>query len=595
MLERYHLDRRLVILTVTLAILSLGLLDTNMVSESISDSYNTLIAQQENWSQTQRSAVINLIYYSRTGDELHYREFHQAIDDILHQHQELMMPLEQGDEDSLRTPFNARSASGGDIENMIWVSKLFYRFLPERLFGINLPAVKPLREAITSQKEAFDLLHKLHSEAIDLHTSMQSGRRLENGLSHVNRILSLDERTSQKMQQASLFFNQGSNELHAFETFNLLLSSILIMGIILFVGFRFARSIKSWHEALTGRIGDLSAREKDYQNLLNSIDDGIYIRNEDGVFININTAGAAMFGYTGEELIGQTANKLDAPESASRTVPVHHQRALQGDTQIHNTWGQHKNGKVVPLEIKITRGTYHGQPVTISVARDISDREAQLKELEKAYNENMMLIGEVHHRVKNNMALISSLLQLQEFETEDEHLQSILQASQNRIQAIARIHELLYHSKSFSQIAFHDFLDQHIEHLRHSIRNRERIEFSLRTEPVMLNINQAIPCALLINELVVAWSRQELHPNGIGSIILDLKRNGDRIHLALAGHIPASYRETEQTFPGTSISSELLSTLAEQLEAEVNHHKDGISHWTISFRMQEVHGSSSGI
>lgn len=595
MLERYHLDRRLVILTVILALLSLGLLDTNMVSESISDSYNILIAQQENWSQTQRSAVIDLIYYSRTGDELHYREFHKAIDDILQQHEELMRSLERGDGDSLKASSKAQPASRSDTENTIWVSKLLYRDLPEQVFGLNLPAVKPLRKAITAQMEAFDLLHTLHSEAIELHTAMQSGRRFENGLSHVNRILGLDKRTSKKMRRASLLFNEGSNDLHDFETFNLLLSSILIMGIILFVGFRFARSIKSWNAALTGRIEELSAREKDYHNLLNSLDDGIYLRNENGVFINLNTAGAAMFGYAEEELIGKTASKLNAPGSTSLAIPDYHNRALMGETQTHNIWGQHKNGKMIPLEIKITRGTYLGQPVTISVARDISDREAQLKELEEAYNENMLLVGEVHHRVKNNMALISSLLQLQEFETNDEHLQSILQASQNRIQAIARIHELLYHSNSFNQIAFHEFLEQHIDHLRRGLQSSDNIELSLKTEPVMLNINQAIPCALLINELVVSWSKQVFHSNGIGTIILDLKRREDMIHIALAGNIPVSNHEADRDLSDTSISPELLSTLVAQLEAEISHRQDGVSQWDISFRMQEVHGSSSSI
>lgn len=134
---------------------------------------------------------------------------------------------------------------------------------------------------------------------------------------------------------------------------------------------------------------------------------------------------------------------------------------------------------------------------------DITDKIKAEKMLKKSLNEKKILLQEIHHRVKNNMQIISSLLNLQSINTEDENVLNLLKQSQSRIKAMALVHEKLYQSKSLASINFAEYVRSLINELCHSHQiNRYLLNIHIDIEDIYLDINTAVPCSLIINELI---------------------------------------------------------------------------------------------
>ncbi|MEG4276153.1 PAS domain S-box protein [Microcoleus sp. MON1_C1] len=137
------------------------------------------------------------------------------------------------------------------------------------------------------------------------------------------------------------------------------------------------------------------------------------------------------------------------------------------------------------------------------IAEDISDRKFTEARIQAALREKEVLLKEIHHRVKNNMQIISSLLQLQAQYIEDEATLTLFEESQTRIHSMALIHEQLYQSENLDQIALSPYVENLVANLYQSFGcGNTPIQFNLKVDPIYLNIETAIPCGLIINELV---------------------------------------------------------------------------------------------
>lgn len=134
---------------------------------------------------------------------------------------------------------------------------------------------------------------------------------------------------------------------------------------------------------------------------------------------------------------------------------------------------------------------------------DITDSIKAEEMLKKSLNEKKILLQEIHHRVKNNMQIISSLLNLQSINVEDGETLNILKESQGRIKAMALVHEKLYQSESLARINFAEYVKSLINELYRSYHiNRYLLNINIDIEDIYLDINAAIPCSLIINELI---------------------------------------------------------------------------------------------
>ncbi|WP_254568241.1 histidine kinase dimerization/phosphoacceptor domain -containing protein [Oscillatoria sp. HE19RPO] len=153
---------------------------------------------------------------------------------------------------------------------------------------------------------------------------------------------------------------------------------------------------------------------------------------------------------------------------------------------------------------------------------ELSDRKKAQCQIKASLEEKELLLKEVHHRVKNNLQVISSIFSLQSSYIEEPRILSILRDSQNRIASMALIHEKLYHSDTLAKIDFNDYIESLTSNLFscYSI-NAQKVLLKLDIENVSLNLDTAIPCGLLLNELVSNSLKHAFPDNGSGTIFIE--------------------------------------------------------------------------
>lgn len=192
------------------------------------------------------------------------------------------------------------------------------------------------------------------------------------------------------------------------------------------------------------------------------------------------------------------------------------------------------------------------------------------------------MLKEIHHRVKNNLQIISSILNLQSSFVSDENTIEILQESRNRIRSMAIIHENLYRTEDFSSINFADYLVNLVTNLIASYRIQQVIDLDSDVEEIDLVLDQAIPCGLLVNELITnslkyAWiEKQE------GIIKLRLHQSGSCVTLIVSDNglgLPNDFEEMSCD----TLGLQLVVTLVEQLDGELTVNVESGTEYLIKF------------
>jgi two-component sensor histidine kinase len=205
----------------------------------------------------------------------------------------------------------------------------------------------------------------------------------------------------------------------------------------------------------------------------------------------------------------------------------------------------------------------------VIVAHDITEKKLYEQRIVNSLKEKEILLQEVHHRVKNNMQVISSILNIQSTFVKDEKLLEILQESRNRIRAMSIIHEDIYHTSEFGSIDFSDYLRNLSANLisLYSMDDK-RIELIFDMENVRLNLDQAVPCGLLVNELVSNAVKHGFTDRNQGEIHIKLKQKGKEIHIEVRDNgIGLDMSEALQD--KKTLGLQLVQTLVEQLDAKI--------------------------
>ncbi|HUT98263.1 MAG TPA: PAS domain S-box protein [bacterium] len=253
----------------------------------------------------------------------------------------------------------------------------------------------------------------------------------------------------------------------------------------------------------------------------------------DGTLLDSNISLLKEFGYTREEVRGRNAMEFVVEKDRELIAGLLDKSNRGEDTPEIDVGIIAKDGSV--RTILFSRGnvvlTEHDQPVTIVVTGiDITERNKSVEQIKNALQEKEVLLKEIHHRVKNNLQIISSLLNLEAGKTQDEKVLDIISTSQNRIKSMALIHEKLYQSKELSRVDFPGYISSLLDSLLLTYTDDSRfVTPRLDLSPLYLDISTAIPLALIINELV-SNSLEHAFPDerkGIISIGLKGAGNGD--------------------------------------------------------------------
>ncbi|MEQ8523180.1 PAS domain S-box protein [Gracilimonas sp.] len=228
------------------------------------------------------------------------------------------------------------------------------------------------------------------------------------------------------------------------------------------------------------------------------------------------------------------------------------------------------------------------------IYQDINDRKAYEQQLEQSVMEKQVLLQEVHHRVKNNLAIISGLMQLQDFTKQNEAFSDLLLTCQMRIKTIAMIHEILYQSESLSKIDFNLYVHNLNELIRNTLNPKKGIRLSISCEPFLINVNQAIPCALILNELITNSVKHAFPTDTKGTITINVTMADNIISLEVKDDgigLPEDFEQIKDHSLGFTI----IDVLVKQLKAEYEITSKEGTVTRLSFKREDLSGSASSM
>ena len=267
---------------------------------------------------------------------------------------------------------------------------------------------------------------------------------------------------------------------------------------------------------MTSRLdGIFRSKKLKEENLLAAIvdssDDAILSKDLDGIILSWNRGAEKLYGYTPEEVIGKHVSILAPPERPDE-IPDIMKRLIQGERIDHSeTVRVTRDGRRVHVSLTISPvRNSQGQVVGASaIARDVTlrkqteaEKEQLMLELTRALSHQKLLLQEVYHRVKNNLQVISSLLDLRSRYITDSVAKAAFKESIQRIRAMALVHEKLYNTEDLQKLDFSGYLKKLIQQLLHGYGVNKRIALNIDGTDFGFNLDVAIPLGLIFNELV---------------------------------------------------------------------------------------------
>ncbi|MDI9614369.1 histidine kinase dimerization/phosphoacceptor domain -containing protein [Methanothermobacter sp.] len=337
---------------------------------------------------------------------------------------------------------------------------------------------------------------------------------------------------------------------------------------------------KSIRKSYYPRLQESLAELRRFRKLLDCTDDAIFlVKTPGGELTDANRSACTRLGYSTRDIPGHRIYDLLPEDMHSRFKGI-----LEGNDERITMEGQliKRNREMIPVEIKVDMVDFDGERYAVLVARDITERLKMEAELRRSLREKEVLLSEIHHRVKNNLQIISSLLSLQSHSINDPTCRDILEESQDRIRSMGLIHEQLYRSGDFSSIDFGVYASRLLKNLQRSYSHGKDIEFSLEANDIKVSLETSIPLGLILSELVTNALKHAFRGRDRGSITVRFKRRDSACILEVmddgVGFIEEDLRNSK------SLGFKLVEILTEQLEGTLTFSGSNGGLFRIEFR-----------
>jgi len=326
-------------------------------------------------------------------------------------------------------------------------------------------------------------------------------------------------------------------------------------------------------------IEALQQTNEQLQVILNTVPGCVAWISADGRYLGVNQYSANLWGLSPSDFVGQEVGFHN-----KSTEYIHFVHQFLANSELTTS-------QVIDLKIKdsirhylIIAQKYQQSQAAVLVGIDITEQKQAEAELQTSLREKIVLLKEIHHRVKNNLQIISSLLDLQSQRLTDPQVLDIFQQSANRVKSMALIHNQLYQSTSLEKIDFAEYIDTLATYLFQSYgANRNVIELQIDIEPISLNLDTAIPCGLLLNELLSNALKYAFPESRPGVITIKLTSECDRrLTLTVQDNGIGLPEGFESENPKT-LGFQLIQALTEQLEGELDIKPDQGTQFTIRF------------
>jgi len=334
-------------------------------------------------------------------------------------------------------------------------------------------------------------------------------------------------------------------------------------------------------------VKELQDNEEKYRTLFESNPDYTILIGLDGVILDVNSSAANFTNLSKEELIGKTYAELGLfPKKDLHLLMESFANVLKGEIigPFQNRLLS-KEANISWVETQLVPLMKEGNVYSIMViAEDITHRKTATDQLIKSVNEKDVLLKEIHHRVKNNIQIISSLLNLQKQHVDSDEFVNILSESQNRIKSMAMIHEKLYHSGDLTRINFAEYIETLVSDLYSSYATSTRqVTPFINVENVRFNIETAVPCGLIINELI-SNSLKHAFPKGkTGTLSVSLKTSDEWNELVISDD-GVGFPEEFDIENSKTLGLQLVNILVKQLDGKITLNRINGTQFKIIFK-----------
>jgi len=344
-------------------------------------------------------------------------------------------------------------------------------------------------------------------------------------------------------------------------------------GTIIYMDINAVKTFIDGRECAVGFFTDITARkqaedalkasEEKYSTLVEKSGDGIIILDNRTVTF-ANQKMEEMTGYHGSELYGKIFTDLIAPEYKAMLDEGYQKRQANsvGTPASYEVELLTKDGRKIPVDTKANRILLESRYIVMVTIRDVTERKLAEEKILASLAEKETLLKEVHHRVKNNMQVISSLLRLQEGRVKDKDAAALLKDSQNRIQSMALVYNKLYQSENLASVNMTDYIKELSAGLVKSYAvSPARVAVNVAQSNVFLNVDSAIPCGMIINELVTNSLKYAFPDNRKGRITISLTEEEQGLQLTVGDDgvgIPADVSLANNSTLGIKLVSNLV-------------------------------------
>jgi len=336
--------------------------------------------------------------------------------------------------------------------------------------------------------------------------------------------------------------------------------------------------------------GDLKESEKQFRTFFEYAPIGIAISSGDSLDVT-NDSFKKFIGYSDEFLKYKKISDL-VIEDEQYLVDQYYKKIFSGEMSSFSSENRyvHKNGNIIwgSLTTTVLKDEIDHKNITISMIQDITNRIKSEKEITDSLEEKTILLKEIHHRVKNNLQIIVSLINMQIMGSDDDRVTDVLRKSYGRIHSMALVHEKLYQSDDLKNINVNDLIHSLSNDFQEMIYHLEKnISINYYVENIYLGVDIAIPCALIINELILNSIKYAFDELKVGEISVTMR--------ALAnGSIDLIIKDTGKGLPedfdlekSSHLGLNLVKALASQLKGTLTYEINNGTSWHINFLKNE--------
>lgn len=558
-------------------LLGLALSVVSYFGNKVQSGNRAYISGESEWSKAQKEASINLLQYVRTEDERYYDIYLRSLEVIMGDRagrEELSSA--NPDLERVRRGFLDGDNHPDDVDAMIW---LFQNFKNQ----------DQIQNALSIWEKADNIVDQSVLLAEEIHRNILTGPLDETEKEdYSNQIIAINERLTVAGRNFSIAISSAAR---IFGGYIFWLNVILSTTFIIFAAYY---SI-SYMRHLRGANAKLGRSEHKFRNVLDHSRDVIYQ-------INIGSSQYDYMSGSVKDMLGLDAGQVmkGGPEMILQRVhpdDIDRMKKRQEQNQSENV----EQTMIQDSEFRVKRadGTYiwvnnkrsvvhdeDGKPVAIvGNVRDISVHKHQMEKLDQSLSEKQTLLAEIHHRVKNNLAIVSSLIELQKDEV-DQELKPAFRNVQSRIKSIALIHEKLYENTIFSEVELADYLRELSEMISHTYHSKDdRVTIQLDLDDVKVDMTSAVPVGLICNELINNCFKHAFNESREGIVMISLKDLGGYVEVTVSDNgdgLPDDFSLDSMQSLGVT----LLTVLTKQIGGELRSASDGGSQFVLTFPVQ---------